>query len=75
MSNTAFEIAYPCLQEHLMTNAEINRRISEGIHRPDIEDIYEGPDLSESAGQIKVDLFVKNWNEMNDTQLEVASLT
>jgi hypothetical protein len=58
-----------------MTNAEINQRVSDGIHRPDVKDMYEGPSLSESAGLVKVDLLVKNWNDMNDTDLEPLSLT
>ena len=58
-----------------MTNAEINRRVSEGIHRPDIDDIYDGPNLSEAAGLIKIDLLVKNWTDLNDTELDLVSLT
>jgi hypothetical protein len=55
-----------------MTNAEINRRISDGIHRPDIYDIYDGPNLSESAGLMTVDLLVKIWNDMNDTAVHTV---
>lgn len=57
-----------------MTNFEINLRISEGIHRPDVDDLYVGPPLSEAAGLLKVDLLVKTWNSMNDTELEAVTL-
>jgi hypothetical protein len=65
----------PTSKEHLMTNAEINRRVSEGIHRPDIDDIYDGPNLSEAAGLIKIDLLVKNWTDLDDTEFDFVSLT